>query len=496
MISDYRKEISWSYISSLVFSVGQVASTAITARLIAPTEFGVVALVMFCCRFAGYFAQLGMSRALIQKSEISDRDVRAAFTASMALGLGAAIATAALAPLFARFFHEPRLLWIVVVFSINFVFQGSSLVSGGLLRRRLQMKQLAIADNASYVIAAFIIAVPLAIAGLGAWSVIIGLLAQSLITSLWYYAYAPHSIRPTFRFDDFGHVVGFGTKATAVSLVEASGSSVDTFVLGRFTSATILGLYSRAYMLIMLPVQVFSDGITRVLFTTLSQAAANDRDAGLRQLREAQRTMLAISFPLCLGAAAAGSAVVFTMFGSKWTGAVHIYQVLCLAAAASMSYRLPALYMEAIARFRHKTVIQTLFLISFVAAAILLVRFGVVAVAGSLAALELCRSVAINYYCAKLAGTRGYGLLTTWVPGVQGGVLVGVSLLAARHVLASFPAVVQFVICVALAAAVLFVFYRIFYNEAVVLPLRQLLLGTKTSTETPAAELATSCDSV
>jgi polysaccharide biosynthesis protein len=76
LLADYSTELRWSYIGSVTLGVLQVVSTSIMARLLTPADFGIMAVVLLLSRAMGYFAQLGVGRALVQKETLSEEEIR------------------------------------------------------------------------------------------------------------------------------------------------------------------------------------------------------------------------------------------------------------------------------------------------------------------------------------------------------------------------------------------------------------------------------------
>jgi O-antigen/teichoic acid export membrane protein len=433
-----------------------------------------------------------MNRAIIQKPDLSEGNIRAAFTLSMLFSLAACCVVSAFSPLFSYFFHEPRLTAVLIVLSLNFVFQGATLVSGGLLRRALKMRQLAIADTASYLISTFAIGLPMAVNGYGAWAVIAGIVTQPLIAALLYYQSCPHTLKPTLQRSNYEQIVGFGGKATATSIVEGIGGSMDTLMLGRFSSAFNVGIYSRSFLLIQLPVQNLSNGLTQVLFTRFSRASAQGATDAYEFLVRCQRMFLAILFPLCAGGAAAASCIVLSLYGSKWQSAVPIYAILCLTAAADASFHLPAIQMEALGRFRHKMIVQLLYMLCAAVGVLLSIPHGLVMVAATLAGLQLCRSLGLHYYTAMYLEHSFMRLLACWIPGVAAAVVVGVSIHEVAGILqahSGFSVAAQLILCLLTGLGVSATFYALFYRTTVFDPLLGMLhIG---SVKHPVAEIVT-----
>jgi O-antigen/teichoic acid export membrane protein len=474
----HRSQLLWSYTSALSNTFLQAVAAVTITRFVAPAEYGLVALAMMCCRFPNYLSQLGMSRAVVQKPDLSEGNVRAAFTLSMGLGLAGCLAIAALSPLPAQFFHEPRLMPVLVVLSLNFIFQGAILVSGGLLRRALKMRQLAIADTLSYLISTFAIGLPIAIKGYGAWAIVASTVTQTLITAMLYYAASPHALRPTLCRSNYEHIVGFGGKATATSIIEGLGGSMDTLMLGKFSTAFNVGLYNRSSLLIQLPVQNISNGLTRVLFSRFSRASAQGSADAFDLLARFQRIFLAIVFPLCAGAAGAASCIVLTLYGSKWISTIPVFAILCAAVAADASHHLPGIQMEALGRFRHKMIVQLLYLICIGGGVYLSVSHGLVMVGVTITGLTLIRSLGLHFYTAQYLNRGFTVLLSSWVPGLTAALLVGGAIVFVAGVLLKHPGVstvLQLIVCILTGLGVSSAFYGIFYRKSVFDPLMALM---------------------
>jgi O-antigen/teichoic acid export membrane protein len=482
MVSRSRSQLLWSYSSTILNSALQLLAAVTITRFVAPTEYGLVAIAMLCCRLPNYLSQLGMGRAVVQKAGLSDGNVRAAFTMSMGLGLVGCLAVATASPLLARFFREPRLTSILLVLSLNFIFQGASLVSGGLLRRTLRMRQLAIADTSSYLISTFAIALPIAVKGYGAWAIVAGTVSQTFITALLYLAATCHSLRPTFARVDFEHILTFGGKATGTSIIEGLGSSMDTLMLGRFSTSANVGFFSRTSLLIQLPVQNLSNGLTQVLFSRFSRASAQASPWAGELFQKSQRIFLAIVFPLCAGASVAASSIVLVVYGSKWSSAISVFAVLSILTAATASHHLPAIQLEALGRFRHKTIIQSLYLLCVAGGIYLSVPYGLVKVGITLTGLELCRSFALNYYSARYLNWSFRAVMSAWAPGLVGATAVAATigiLVRSLPIHGRMGMMTELIANILVSLVVIVVVYAIFFRRSVFAPLLSLIGARK-----------------
>ena len=132
--------LKWSYLSTIVNSVLQIGFTAIMARLLEPAAFGLIAMAGVILRFGSYFAQMGVGSALIQKKEISDEDVRAAFTSALFLGILFCVLVWLCAPFAIYIFDNEKVIPIVRVMALSFVITGLSTTALSLLRRNMKFR--------------------------------------------------------------------------------------------------------------------------------------------------------------------------------------------------------------------------------------------------------------------------------------------------------------------------------------------------------------------
>ncbi len=448
----------------------QLLAAATITRFLQPRDYGLAAMAMLCSNLAGYFTQLGMSRAIVQKPVLSSGNIRAAFTLSLATGLGGSAFLCALSPLLARYFKEPRLLPIILVFSLTLIFQSLTMTSGGLLRREFRIRDLAICDFAGYLLSTFGLGLPLAIKGFGVWALVASNVSQPLITAVAYFVAQPHSLLPTVQRASYAHITAFGTKATLTTALEAVGSSLDTILLGRLVSPSVLGIYNRSLTLSTAPIYNLSLGLSRVFYPTLARAAATMPAECKRLLRASEVQLLAILTPCCVGAAVAAPTIIPVVFGKQWTSAIPLYQALCAVAAFDVTPQLPCIQLEVLGLFRHKFITQTLFALSLGITVLLTAHLGITKVALSIAGLQLLRSLSLHHISARSLHTSLWSLVSTWVPGLLCSVIVGAGLYFLQSALlrsAGLTPGLRLGLLVLFATLVAILLYRVFYRESV-----------------------------
>lgn len=474
MLTQYSRELRWSYLGSFTLGALQVVSTSIMARLLTPADFGVMAVVLVLSRALGYFAQFGVARALIQKERIDEDEVRGAWTVALICGLASALAMFAGAGWFARFFHQETATAAIRLFSFNFLLQAIALTPAALLRRRLRLKRLAVIESLAFVIGQFALGVPAAWMGAGYWAIVLSMLGQSLVLALASFIAAPHSLRPSLNLGCYGSLLSFGGKASGVSVIEYLSASSDTFILGKVASATSLGLYNRAYLLIYLPLQYLSNGLQKVLFPAL----AREQKDGVR-LQElvlaATGVFSAVVIPVGTGAALSARSIVLSILGSQWNDSIPVFQWLCLAAVFNCLSHISALLTEAVGKFAAKAYVQSAVLAGMVGGVYSGAKYGIAAAAMAVAAAECFRCFALLLVCTRLLRCPPLRLARAWLPGVGAGIAVGftAALIDRLRVLPELPAA-RLVLAIISCSLVLLACYGVFYPQSVLRPLLSL----------------------
>jgi lipopolysaccharide exporter len=379
--------LRWDYARTAVIVAAQVGYTVVMARLLEPEAFGLFAVGLVVVGFGRYLAQTGLALAVVQKRHLNRDDVRAAFTASVALGIAIAVATAASAPLAARFFGEPALLPVLQLMALSFVLVGFSNTAEALLQRGLSFRAIAVADVLAYLVGYVGVGVVLAAAGYGVWSLVASLLAQSAISGALYYLNARHTLLPTLRRTAYRGLLPFGTLASLAGVVEYAVQNLDTLVIGRVLGAAPLGLYNRASLLIRIPVHHLAYGLVRVLFPSLSRLQddpAAFRWTYYRSLAAAASLLL----PIGAGVAAAAFPIVEVALGERWIRSAPVLTIIACAAPLHLLTEITASAWGALGRMRTRLAVQSAFLALMAVALSVAAPYGLVGLSVAVLAVE------------------------------------------------------------------------------------------------------------
>ncbi|RUW24122.1 lipopolysaccharide biosynthesis protein [Mesorhizobium sp. M4B.F.Ca.ET.215.01.1.1] len=306
----------------------QFISVIILARLLVPEDFGLVASVGPIVAFVGLLQNLGLQQALVQRKDISDRQLNQVFWVSALVGLGSSVVVAALAPAIAAFYGDQRMLGITLASALPLLLGSIAAVPLALMNRHLQFGQLALNDVVTAA-AGLLAAAIAAWAGMGYWSLVLGpaVAAVVALAAAWLVVRWTPS-RPDLKVD--GDILSFGANLTGFNLVNFFSRNLDNILIGKYSGAIELGYYDRAYKLLLFPLQNITQPLTRVMVPLLSRI--HDDKARFRDLYVRTNWMLAaVTMPGIAALTLTSDQVVALLFGPRWTAVAPIFAWLGIA---------------------------------------------------------------------------------------------------------------------------------------------------------------------
>ncbi|MBE2179868.1 MAG: lipopolysaccharide biosynthesis protein [Chthoniobacterales bacterium] len=308
----------------------QLTSTVTLARLLSPTDYGIIAMVMAVANFAGVFRDLGLSSAAIQKQNLTHAQQTNLFWLNVAVGGMLTLVVSAASPLVVWFYGKPELLWVTIALSFSFLIGSFGSQHGALLVRNMQFGRNAIPGILG-ALAGLVVSIFLALRGWSYWALVWGNLSMAVVTTALLFVLSP--FRPGWFRLRAGtlEMVKFGANVTAFDFINYFHRNLDNVLIGKFVGADALGLYSRAYALLMLPISNLRIPISSVGFPALSRLQ-NQPGAFREYYRKIVHMLALVSMPLTAFLFVASDEIVLLLLGVAWAGAVPIFAILALVA--------------------------------------------------------------------------------------------------------------------------------------------------------------------
>lgn len=308
----------------------QMGSTIILARLLSPKDYGLIGMVTVVLGFAELFKDLGLANATVQKSQINHQQVSTLFWINFVISCLTAISIAIAAPIVSWFYKEPKLTLITIVLSSVFILGGLTVQHQALLRRQMQFTYLAKIDIMSNF-AGVIAAIVLAWYGQGYWALVWMQVVTAIVNALG--SWLACSWRPGNPVVGSGikPMLAFGGNLTGYNIVNYFSRNLDNILIGRYWGSQQLGIYSKAYQLVLLPIQQINTPITNVALPALS-SLQNNPEQYCKYYYKAILLISTIGMPLIAFLFASADKAILLILGDKWLDVVPIFRYLMPAA--------------------------------------------------------------------------------------------------------------------------------------------------------------------
>lgn len=322
--------VKWTSASSIITAVLQLLQVAILARYLAPSDFGVMAIVTVVIGFSSLFMDMGISSAIIHKQNITKGQLSSLYILNIFIGILLSILVTLLAPSISSFYNEDILTELITLISVTFILSSIGNQYRVLYQKELLFNILAKVEVFSAFIG-FFIAVYYAMQGSGVYALIYATIVKVTVTNVLFLIIGikKHKPRLYFNYADIKEFIGFGMFQMGERSINYFNSEFDTILIGKLLGAESLGIYSIAKTLVMRPAQIINPIITKVTFPIMARVQ-ND-DIRLKNIYlKTVNFLCSINSPIYIAIAMLAEPLVVLLFGDKWMQSVVLVQILSI----------------------------------------------------------------------------------------------------------------------------------------------------------------------
>lgn len=320
----------WAILEKNIPFIVNFVFTIILARLVAPEMYGLVAMTAILSALAQVMQGLGLNSALIQREQLGPDDTTTAFAVNLVIGSALALLMAFSAGLVAQFFGRQEVVTVVYANALTLVFVAFGGVQMVMLQREYRFRAGLIIEMSATLLSGGT-AIWLALEGYDLLALLGLMVIRQATQTLLLWVIVRWRPRGRVSLEAWRQLWGFGKHMVGASLYHHFATNLTSLLLGKFYSATTLGLYGRAQSLQLLPVSLVTQPVQRVAFPLYSRSQS-DR-AALRDLLRSHTRMIApLAGLIAAGLSTGANELILILVGEAWIQAVPMLEVLGLAA--------------------------------------------------------------------------------------------------------------------------------------------------------------------
>lgn len=317
------KSFFWKFLERAGTQIVNLVVQVILARLIAPSEFGCLAVLIVFVNIANIFIQKGLSSSIVRKKNADDLDYDTSLWASFALAGLLYIIIFFTAPFIAKLYNSSILTLSLRIFSLQLFFGSLYCIQNAILVREMQFKSIFVRGMISSI-GAGVIGIALAYLGGGLWALVAQTLMNQILCCLT--AWNVVSWKPKFRFSKkrLSEILSFGGKILISELLNYSVEGIRTLAIGKAYSTEALSFYDRGQTYPATLMRGVYDTIGGVLLPVFSRKQENDEDLGNTVIQSCSITFY-LTTPVFVGMAAVANSLIPLLLTDKWIGAIPFF---------------------------------------------------------------------------------------------------------------------------------------------------------------------------
>jgi PST family polysaccharide transporter len=343
---DMRKTTGSAVRSGMAWTLGgqwagyavQIVSTAVLARLISPSDFGLFGEALTVTAFATQLQTLGLSQAVIQRAKLTHGQMSNLFWVNVAAGALLTVLVAAAAPAVAVFYHKPALAAVTAVVSVTFLIYGFAVQHSALMARRMKFRAIALRSLMPRIIGAAAAVVAAAVFDAGYWALVVQQIVAAVCATIFVWTAIDWRPGRPKRGTGVRPLLRFGAGVSVANLFYYFSGNADNILVGRFLGTDPLGLYSRAYNLFLVPLRQIHGPMGNVVQPVMS-AIYGEPERYRQFYRRTLAGITVVGMPGVVFLAVMSRRVIEVLLGHRWIGASDAFRWLAVAGFLQMVMR-------------------------------------------------------------------------------------------------------------------------------------------------------------
>lgn len=323
------KGVMWSAVERFSVQGIQFILAIVIARLVLPSDYGLIAMLSIFLAIAQVFVDSGFSNALIQKRNRTEEDFSTVFYFNILVALLVYGVLYISAPSIASFYGEPELKIVTRWVGLNVVLNAFLLVQRTRLLIASDFQTLAKASLIAVIISGSI-GICLAWLGYGVWALVAQSLGNTFLNVILLWKFVAWVPKRTFSVDSFHELFAFGSRLLIGGLLHTIYLNLYTLVIGRFFNSSQVGYFNRSQTFAVFPATNLTDIVNRTMYPLLCELQ-KDEKALIHTFFNYLHSTVFIVFPLMIGLAILSETLIEILLTKTWLPAAPLMSILCIA---------------------------------------------------------------------------------------------------------------------------------------------------------------------
>lgn len=323
------KGVMWSAIDRFSTQGIQFAFSILIARLLMPSDYGVIAMLGVFLAVSQTFIDSGFGTALVQKSNRTETDFSTVFYFNIVVAVLFYVLLWFSSPYIALFYNIPMLKDVTRVVALTLIFSALGGIQSTKLSIAINFKTRALISLIS-ALSTGCVGLYMAYSGYGAWALVFQMVFSSLLNTILLWCFVRWIPKLVFSWQSFKQLFSFGSKLLASAFLETIYNNIYTLIIGKVYSSSALGFYSRASGLAQYPSSNITSVLQGVTFPVLC-SIQNDEKRLADTYKMFIRMSAFIIFPLMIGLAVVADPFIRIVLTDKWEGTIYLLQIVCFS---------------------------------------------------------------------------------------------------------------------------------------------------------------------
>lgn len=324
----------WKFAERILAQGVSFIVSVVLARMLLPSDYGIVALILVFINIANVFVTSGFSTALVQNKNSDNIDFSTNFYCSLAVSILIYILLFVIAPFLSSFYKMPDLTLILRVFALRIPLSAYSAIQHAYVERHMIFKRYFFSTLGGTLISG-VVGIIMAYNGFGAWALIAQYFTNTIVDILVLSITVPWHPEFVFSWKSAKGMMNYGWKILAADLSGTFFDQLRSLIVGRVYTSADLAFYNRGNQLPSLITTNVSSSIMTVLFPAIANIS-DEKDRVKGMTRKSVKIMSYVMFPMLFGLAAVSKPLINILFTSKWQEAVPFVQILSISSAISL----------------------------------------------------------------------------------------------------------------------------------------------------------------